>query len=81
MKAEFSKEPSTWDDVLKMSGNEKERWVNAANEEIKSLQERNTWELMELPTGWKAIGCKWVFKEKFDNIGNSHRYKAHLIAK
>ena len=34
-----------------------------------------------MPTGWKAIGCKWVFKEKFDNIGNSHCYKARLVAK
>ena len=39
------------------------------------------WNLVELPDGAKAIGCKWVFKTKKDSLGNIERYKTRLIAK
>lgn len=29
----------------------------------------------------KAIGCKWVYKVKSDEIGNVEYYKARLVAK
>ena len=32
--------------------------------EMHMINKNNTWELVELPTGKKAIGLKWVFKSK-----------------
>ena len=29
----------------------------------------------------KPIGCKWIFKTKWDSKGNVRRYKARLVAK
>ena len=34
-----------------------------------------------MPPGHQAIGCKWIFKRKFQLDGNIARYKARLVAK
>ena len=39
------------------------------------------WELVELPEGYKPIGCKWVYKNKKDSKGNVKRFKAKLVTK
>ena len=36
---------------------------------------------MELLSGRKPIGCKWVFKVKYGNDSNVERFKAHVVAK
>jgi len=46
-----------------------------------TLDSSNTWDLVHLPKGIKAIGCKWVFKEKFGADGSLEKYKATLVAK
>jgi hypothetical protein len=56
-------------------------WKDAIKEELKSLQENNTWELTRLPKGRKAIGNKWVLKIKYKANGEIDRYKARLVAK
>ena len=48
--------------------------------EMKSLTENDVWDLVELPNGRNAVGCKWVFKKKSDAEGNVERYKARLVA-
>ena len=49
-------------------------WISAATDEITALQNNNTWELVELPPGRKAIGSKWVFKIKYDENGEIDKY-------
>ncbi|KAM1098489.1 hypothetical protein ACFX19_015991 [Malus domestica] len=44
-----------------------------------SLSKNNTYELVELPKGRKALKNKWVYKMKKDD--NMTRYKAHLVVK
>ena len=50
-------------------------------DEMNSMASNGVWNLVELPNGAKAIGCKWVFKTKKDSLGNIERYKARLVAK
>jgi hypothetical protein len=50
-------------------------------EEMKSITDNATWELADLPPGFRAIGLKWVYKVKRDEHGNIVRYKARLVAK
>src|SRR5258708_12809684 len=44
--------------------------------EMDALSKNNTWELVNLPPGHKAIKSKWVFKLKADG-----RFRARLVAK
>lgn len=57
-----------------------DRWKKAADEEIQSLQEHNTWDLVNLPPDRKPVGSKWVFKLKCDQKGEIDRYKCRLVA-
>ena len=46
-----------------------------------TLEKNKTWEIVSLPPGKKAIGCKWVFTIKQTQEGKIDRYKACLVAK
>ena len=48
-------------------------------EEIKALHSNNTWDLVELPKGRKAIPNKWVYKIK--TVDDKAKYKPRLVAK
>ena len=41
-------------------------WKLATDSEYSSLMENDTWDLVELPEGRTAVGCKWVFKVKYN---------------
>ena len=56
-------------------------WVDACKDEILSIEKNNTWDLVELPTGVKPIGLKWIFKIKRNADGSISKYKARLVAK
>jgi hypothetical protein len=51
------------------------------DEELVSIRDNNTWKLVDLPNGQKAIGLKWVYKIKKDAEGNLVKHKARLVAK
>ena len=50
-------------------------------EEIDSLLENKTWELVKLPKGRKTLQNKWVHKIKHEGEGKKERYKARLVVK
>ncbi|RVW29882.1 Retrovirus-related Pol polyprotein from transposon RE1 [Vitis vinifera] len=57
------------------------RWKAAMNEEMKSLQKNETWELVECPPGKKPVGCRWIYTVKYKADGSIERFKARLVAK
>jgi hypothetical protein len=43
-----------------------QEWQIAMEAEIKALNDRNVWELVDLPQNWKPIKCRWVYDVKTD---------------
>ncbi|TYK26671.1 Retrovirus-related Pol polyprotein from transposon TNT 1-94 [Cucumis melo var. makuwa] len=62
-------------------GDNSTKWLDAMKEELKSMNDNEVWNLVELPKESKRVGCKWIFKTKRDSNGNIKRYKARLAAK
>jgi hypothetical protein len=56
-------------------------WRRAMIDELKSIEENKTWSLTELPTSRHAIGLKWVFKVKKNQLEEVVRHKARLVVK
>ena len=56
-------------------------WRSAIIEEMDALDDNGTWDLVQIPTGKKAIGCCWVFTMKVNLDGLFSRLKANLVAK
>ena len=69
-------EPTIFEDAM---GNAE--WESAMDEEMDALDGNKTWELVDLPTRKKPIGCKWVYKVKHNVDGSVSRHKARLVAK
>lgn len=63
-----------------MASADAQQWEEATDSEYQSLQKAGTYELVELPPGRRAIGCKWVLKVKCGADGQIERYKARLVA-
>ncbi|KAH9783052.1 Integrase catalytic domain-containing protein [Citrus sinensis] len=72
--------PNTFGEALRSS--ESDQWTLAIEEEMKSLHQNQTWELVKLPKGKRAIGNKWVYTKKQGSPNKkTPRYKARLVAK
>lgn len=50
------------------------------NEEMESLLQNKTWNLVELPTGKRELHNKWVYRIK-EEVDGSKRYKDRLVVK
>ncbi|KAL0350110.1 UNVERIFIED_CONTAM: Retrovirus-related Pol polyprotein from transposon TNT 1-94 [Sesamum radiatum] len=72
-------ELTTYEEVV-TSPNANE-WTTAMKEEMSSMAKNNDWELVDLPTGRKIIGNKWVLKVKRKTDGSINKFKARLVAK
>ena len=56
-----------------------DRWKEAMDDEINSLYENNTYEIVPLPEGKQVVGGRWVYAVKIQP-GGAERYKARYVA-
>ncbi|KAK2987365.1 hypothetical protein RJ640_007052 [Escallonia rubra] len=56
-------------------------WRDAMAKEISTSEANNTWTLVPLSFGKRAIDSKWLYKVKFHPDGTVERYKRWLVAK
>ena len=72
-------DPQTFKEA--MASRDSAFWKEAADDEMDSILSNNTWVLVDLPPGSKPIGCKWVFRRKYNTDGSLQTFKARLVAK
>jgi hypothetical protein len=71
--------PTSYKDAIESMNSSK--WQVAMEDELKSMDSNDVWDLVEIPNGAKRVGCKWVYKTKYDSKGNVEWFKARLVAK
>ena len=57
------------------------RWKVAMNEQMKSLQQNKTSELVDRSLGKKRVGCEWVYTVKYKGDGAIECFKERLVEK
>nr|GEX52352.1 putative ribonuclease H-like domain-containing protein [Tanacetum cinerariifolium] len=55
-------------------------WIEAMQDELLQFKLQQVWTLMDLPNGKRAIGIKWIYKNKKYERGIVVRNKARLVA-
>ncbi|CAA7023934.1 unnamed protein product [Microthlaspi erraticum] len=70
-------EPRTYSEA--MSTPEADLWKEAVNSEMDSILQNHTYIITDLPPGFKALGCRWIFKTKLKTDGAIDKYKARLV--
>lgn len=63
-----------------LSGKDGEKWIDAMKQELNEIEENKTWILVKRPHDRNVIGCRWVFKTKYNKDGSVERYRARLVA-
>ncbi|GJT76363.1 putative ribonuclease H-like domain-containing protein [Tanacetum coccineum] len=55
-------------------------WIEAMQDELLQFKLQKVWTLVDLPYGKRAIGTKWVYRNKKDERGIVIKNKARLVA-
>jgi hypothetical protein len=67
-------DPTSYEEAMRNAHSSK--WLAAMVDEMKSMSVNKVWDLEIITKGAKKVGCKWVYKTKYDSQGNIERFKA-----
>jgi hypothetical protein len=75
-------DPDTLSYEKAMKDVDKSKWIAAAEKEIKSLEDQNTWTEVDISDATsRVLPSQWVFKRKRTPDGNIKSYKGRTVAK
>lgn len=64
-----------------MESDENQKWMDAMHDEMKSLHDNHTYDLVKLPKGKRALENRWIYRVKHEGNSKSPRYKVRLVVK
>jgi hypothetical protein len=67
-------DPTSFEEAMRSAHSS--RWLEAMEDEMRSMSTNRVWDLEEISKITKTICCKWVYKTKCDSKGNIERFKA-----
>ena len=70
---------TTLDPILFQEAIKDPKWCTTMNKELEALERNKTWEITVLLEGRKVIGCKWLYKTKFNLDDSVNTCKARLV--
>ena len=62
-------------------GPKAKEWIKTMKEEMESMNAKQVQNLVDLPSGQRSIGNKWILKIKRKADGSIERYKVQLVVK
>jgi hydroxymethylpyrimidine pyrophosphatase-like HAD family hydrolase len=65
-------DPTSFEEAMRSTRSLK--WLEALQDEMRSMSTNKVWNLEIIPKGAKTVGCKWVYKIKYDSKGNVERF-------
>ena len=77
--AEVLADPTSYKEAIQSK--DREKWLEAMEEEHQAHIDNGTWELVPRPAGVNVIASRWVFKTKRDENGEIVKYKGRGVAK
>ena len=72
-------EPECYEEAI--ADEHREKWLSTMQDEMESLHENYTYDLVELPKGKRALRNEWVYKVKTGEVDSDPRYKARIVVK
>ena len=67
-------DPTSFEEAMRSDHSSK--WLEAIEDEMKSMNANRVWDLEIIPKRANTVGCKWVYRIKLDSQGNIETYKA-----
>lgn len=56
-------------------------WDASVDKEFDAMEDNNTWSVSTLPSGKRAVGCRWLHTLKFNADSTLERRKSRLVSK
>jgi len=72
-------EPECFEEAL--DSEEKKQWLDAMQDEMKSLHDNHTNDLVKFHKGKRALETRWIFRVNQDSNSTLLRYNAKLVVK
>ncbi|KAL0462752.1 UNVERIFIED_CONTAM: Retrovirus-related Pol polyprotein from transposon TNT 1-94 [Sesamum latifolium] len=77
--SQLDNDPRTYGEVI--SDINPNKWLEVMKSKMDSMGSNQVWTLVNLPKGFRPVGCKWVYKRKLGADGEVTAFKARLVVK